>query len=113
LFGQILQQLQGEGDDVISATAVPRAQPKAHHQLGFFQYRKQRVQARLVPQARITDTYSLLMTILMKKPGAIQIQTVASVQAWQTHHGPVVQRREDPLVDPRVPEQGEKRVSVG
>jgi hypothetical protein len=40
------------------------------------------------------------MTILMKKPGAIQTR--------QTHHGPVVQRREDPLVDPRVPEQGEE-----
>ena len=44
----------------------------------------------------------------MKQPGAIQIQTVASVQARQTHHGPVVQQRKDPLVDPRVPEQGEK-----
>ena len=35
-------------------------------------------------------------------------KTVASVQARQTHHGLVVQRREHPLVDPHVPEQGEK-----
>src|SRR4029077_14763001 len=59
-------------------------------------------------QASITHSYSLLMTILVKKPGAIQIQTVASVQARQPHHGPVVERSKDPLVNPRVPEQGEK-----
>jgi len=92
----------------VGARAIAWTQPKADHELGFFENRQQRMQARLVAQARVTGEHALLMAVLMKQTGAVEVQRVAAAQARQPPHGPIPERGEGALIDPRMPEKREK-----
>jgi len=90
----LLPQVQEERHDVVAAMRAAGAQPQLDHQLRFGQDRKERVQARLKPQTRVTGLHAFLMAVHVKQPRRVQIECIAFASRRKSFQTPPPQRSE-------------------
>ncbi len=128
---EVVEQVEGEGEEVAHAAGVAGAQPELRDELCLLEHREQRVQARLQAHAGVAHAHAFLAAVLVQERGgserseiakgrslcpqgqrrrelAIEVGGVAAFAAGQPLHAPAPERPEAAQVLARAIEAGQK-----